>query len=267
VTEAEWLVCTDPEKMLGFLQDRASERKFRLFAVAQCRRLCHWFGAAPNAESAPELGRLLDVGERAADGLANRAESEEATRLADLISGGGWSDFIGGAIGWVDARDMGTFQHPEEWAVRTLATNCVPSWRYVGTREWPDAARHAIAILVELASVKAEDADLPTAPAEQAARVDQAAWVRELFGNPFRPSPPLPPAVLAWSDGTVRRIAEGIYEERRMPNGELDTARLAILADALLDAGCDDEELIRHCRSAGPHVRGCWAVDLILGRE
>ncbi len=77
----------------------------------------------------------------------------------------------------------------------------------------------------------------------------------------------MPPAVLAWSEGTVRRIAEGAYEGRQLPAGTLDTGRLAILADALLDAGCDDEELIAHCRSAGPHVRGCWAIDLISVRE
>ena len=58
----------------------------------------------------------------------------------------------------------------------------------------------------------------------------------------------------------VRRMAEGIYTGRAFD-------RLPILADALLDAGCDNEELIRHCRSDGPHVRGCWAVDLILGKE
>jgi hypothetical protein len=72
---------------------------------------------------------------------------------------------------------------------------------------------------------------------------------------------------LNWHDGTVRRIAQAIYDERRLPAGTLDTGRLAILADALLDAGCDNEELLQHCRSAGPHVRGCWAVDLILGKE
>ena len=45
----------------------------------------------------------------------------------------------------------------------------------------------------------------------------------------------------------------------------MDAARLAVLADALLDAGCDDEALIAHCREPGPHARGCWAVDAILG--
>ena len=95
----------------------------------------------------------------------------------------------------------------------------------------------------------------------------QLPLVRDIFGNPFRPSPPLPHAVLAWNDGTVRRIAQGIYEDRKMPEGTLDTGRLAILADALLDAGCNDEELIAHCRSEGPHVRGCYAIDLILGKS
>jgi hypothetical protein len=89
----------------------------------------------------------------------------------------------------------------------------------------------------------------------------------DLFGNPFRPSPPLPPAVLAWNDRTVPRLAEVIYEDRQLPAGTLDTARLGILADALLDAGCDDEELIRHCRTEGAHIRGCWTVDLILGKS
>ena len=91
--------------------------------------------------------------------------------------------------------------------------------------------------------------------------------LRDIFGNPFRPSPPLPHAVLCWNDGTVRRMAEAIYDDRKMPKRTLDNSRLAILADALLDAGCEDEDLIQHCRSDGPHVRGCWAVDAILGKS
>lgn len=84
--------------------------------------------------------------------------------------------------------------------------------------------------------------------------------LRDIFGSlPFRPPPRLSRAVLAWNDGTVRKIAEGIYAERAFD-------RLPILADALLDAGCDNEELIAHCRSAGPHVRGCWVLDTILGK-
>jgi hypothetical protein len=95
----------------------------------------------------------------------------------------------------------------------------------------------------------------------------QAASLHDAIYAHFRPSPPLPPAVLAWNGGTVRRMAEGIYEDRKLPEGTLDAGRLAILADALLDAGCDNEALIQHCRGEGPHVRGCWAVDLILGKQ
>jgi hypothetical protein len=52
-----------------------------------------------------------------------------------------------------------------------------------------------------------------------------------------------------------------------LPAGAPDTARLAILADAPLDAGCEEGKLIRHWRGRGPHIRGCWAIDLILGKE
>ena len=94
-----------------------------------------------------------------------------------------------------------------------------------------------------------------------------ALLLRDIFGNPFRPPPPLPPAVLARNDGTVRRLAEGIYGERRMPEGTLDPARLGVLADALEEAGCDNADTLAHCRQPGPHVRGCWVMDLLLGKE
>jgi hypothetical protein len=87
-----------------------------------------------------------------------------------------------------------------------------------------------------------------------------ADLLRCIVGTSFRPPPSLPRTVLNWNDGTVRRIAEHIYEERAFD-------RLLILADALLDAGCEDEDLIAHCRSEGPHVRGCWAIDAILGKS
>ena len=68
------------------------------------------------------------------------------------------------------------------------------------------------------------------------------------------------PAWLAWNGGTVRKLAEAIYDERAFD-------RLPVLADALEEAGCADEGVLRHCRGGGPHVRGCWVIDLILGKE
>ena len=80
--------------------------------------------------------------------------------------------------------------------------------------------------------------------------------VRCIFGNPFRPVAFDP----SWLTSTVRALAEGIYEDRAFD-------RMPILADALQDAGCDNADILDHCRGDGPHVRGCWVVDLVLGKE
>jgi hypothetical protein len=85
------------------------------------------------------------------------------------------------------------------------------------------------------------------------------ALLRCVWGNPFRPPfLDLPPSVLAWGGGTAPKIAAAIYAERAFD-------RLPILADALEDAGSTDAALLSHCRGPGPHCRGCWAVDWILG--
>jgi hypothetical protein len=91
--------------------------------------------------------------------------------------------------------------------------------------------------------------------------------LRDNFGPlPFRPVR-LGPAWLAWNGGTVRRLARVVYENRSLAAGTFDEARLAVLADALEDAGCTDPDLLGHLRGPGPHVRGCWAIDLLLGKE
>jgi hypothetical protein len=72
---------------------------------------------------------------------------------------------------------------------------------------------------------------------------------------------PVPaPLWLAWSDGIVVKLARGIYEDRAFD-------RLPILADALEEAGCSDTSLLAHLRGPGPHVRGCWVLDLLLDRK
>lgn len=81
----------------------------------------------------------------------------------------------------------------------------------------------------------------------------QAQVAHDTFGNPFRPVAVSP----SWLTSTVTQIASGIYADRAFD-------RLPILADALQDAGCENPDLLDHCRSHGPHVRGCWAIDLVL---
>jgi hypothetical protein len=96
-----------------------------------------------------------------------------------------------------------------------------------------------------------------------AAEAGQADLLRDLFGNPFRPLS-IDPSWLTWKDGTIPRLAQAIYEDRDFPFGHLDRDRMAVLGGALEDAGCSDPDLLGHCRGPGPHVRGCWVVDLIL---
>src|SRR5207245_2405199 len=79
-------------------------------------------------------------------------------------------------------------------------------------------------------------------------------------------SAPPPPIRPAGQDGVVARLARAAYEERTLPAGLLDPARRGVLADALEENGCGDAQLLGHLRGPGPHVRGCFAVDL-LGKE
>jgi hypothetical protein len=89
--------------------------------------------------------------------------------------------------------------------------------------------------------------------------------VREVFGIPFRPVA-INPAWLTWNNGLVTRLAQAAYDERQLPSGFLEHAHLAVLADALEEAGCDDPVILDHLRSPGPHVRGCLALDVVLGK-
>jgi hypothetical protein len=87
-----------------------------------------------------------------------------------------------------------------------------------------------------------------------------------VIGNAFRRAA-VDPGWLAWQGGTVARLAEAAYDERQLPSGHLDPARLAVLADALEEAGCTDPDLLGHLRGPGPHVRGCWALDLLADKS
>jgi hypothetical protein len=99
--------------------------------------------------------------------------------------------------------------------------------------------------------------------ARQRERQGHAALLRCILGNPFRPTPLDP----AWRTRDVLALARVAYEQRALPSGELDTSRLGILADALEEAGCIDAGILDHLHDPGLHVRGCWAVDLLTGRE
>jgi hypothetical protein len=88
----------------------------------------------------------------------------------------------------------------------------------------------------------------------------QADLLRDLFGNPFRPLPAIDPTWRTWNGALVMRLARSIYDEHGFD-------RLPVLGDALEEAGCTDAGLLEHCRLASEHARGCWLLDLVLGRR
>lgn len=120
-----------------------------------------------------------------------------------------------------------------------------------------------------LAAVCADPPDaVPSCPADPAdlaqEQAAQADLLRDVIGNPFRSPPTIDSTALI-----VKMLAQSAYDDRLLPSGHLDAVRLAVLCDALLDCGCPaDHELLLHLREGkGPHVRGCFAVDAVLGRK
>jgi hypothetical protein len=83
----------------------------------------------------------------------------------------------------------------------------------------------------------------------------QARLLRDVFGNPFRPVVLRP----AWLTAEVVALAGRVYEDRGFD-------RMPALADALARAGCDNPEVLGHCREGAEHARGCWVLDLLLGK-
>jgi hypothetical protein len=98
---------------------------------------------------------------------------------------------------------------------------------------------------------------------EATERAEQAELYRDLFGNPFRPVSLAP----AWLTPAVMKLAQAAYDNRLLPSGLLDNAGLAVLADALEEAGCTHADILSHLRGPGPHGRGCHVVDLLLGKS
>ena len=247
MTEAEWLACTSVDAMLYTFRDRPRDRKLLLFAAACCRRV---WGLMTDERSR----RLVEVAERHTDGLAN----DEALAAAGAEGHRAWSEAC--------AR-FGTFAHPFEpppeelpgaWALRNSACGAKELGRAVSTAQ-PGQYGRSVAHAAARECARAVLADYEKSPERPA----QCALLRDIFGNPFRPASLQP----AWLAPTVTSLAAAAYEERALPSGELDPARLSALADALEDAGCTDTALLGHLRAAGPHVRGCWALDLVLGKQ
>ncbi len=235
---AEWASAVVPHGMLDYLCGRASERKMRLVLCAAARRLCR-------RHPHPRGHELLDGAERYADGEIG---GEELRRVE--------------AAG----RDWAFLESGFDQLALLRTQLCDPHWGGFETW-WYKAIQTSLLFALNFSASLAAREFLwaPTADAARSRAWDEEAaahadLLREVVGNPFRPPPGPPPAVLRWNDGLVPRLARAIHAERRWGD-------LPLLADALLDAGCEDEALMEHCRRGGEHVPGCFALDGILGKS
>jgi hypothetical protein len=230
MTEAEWLVNSDSLEMLSLLESsgRPSERKARLFVAAVCRRIWDLL------EDGRSRG-AVEVAERFADGLACARELEAAHAAAGARN-----------------RELVAWE-PLEEAASVAVDVCCPTAADVAFKAAMNARQARSA-------VEQPDFSHCLWTGEEEA---QCALLRCLFGNPFRPVA----LVRAWLTPSVTTLANAAYQERALPSGPLDPHRLAVLADALEEAGCADADILGHLRGRHLHVRGCWALDLVLGRS
>ena len=239
MTESEWLSCSAPVQMLRALRGRVSDRKMRLFACACCRRVWRFI---PD----PRYRRVGEVAERYADGLVGEPEREDV-RAAGSQAGEEWRQESPGRTSmeaWLVMR-----------AYRAASTTLVDDIGFWADHSLTEAARaEGIELLMK------ENREQPSG--DEFRRLIQqllAPYCEPLqciMGNPFR-------AVsfdLKYRTSTVVALATTIYESKSF---EL----MPVLADALSDAGCDDEQILGHCRGAGEHYRGCWVIDLVLQKS
>jgi hypothetical protein len=204
--------------MLEFLAGGTSDRKLRLFGCACCRSI--WDLLVDDRSR-----NAITSAEALADQLISSTQHEKLRQQ--------FLDYYGREERryqiYCDAVGFAAADPPRIWRVPHYAAAAV-AFHTKGNSTHPKA-------------IAAE-------------RAIQASFLRDIFGNPFRPVALDP----AWLTSTVVALAKGIYEERAFD-------RMPILADALQDAGCDYDDLLGHCRGPGPHVRGCWVVDLVLGKS
>lgn len=245
MTEADWFRSSDPlalfQKARGPRQTRAarwmawvglpprtlSERKLRLF-------LCGWFRLEAldfTDDWADATADVLDAAERAADGDALPSDITATIQRHWRAATGGDTPRS------VDRRQRG---------VEATSALAVP--RMDAMSRWYWAAYKVAAVDPPV------EANVLSALGDQPSNRLLADWVRAAFGSPFRTVE----IASRWKTANVVGLASGIYEDRAFD-------RLPILADALQDAGCEEDLILTHARHPGPHYRGDWLVDAILG--
>jgi hypothetical protein len=230
LTEAQWLECKSLTlPVMRALRKHGSDRKFYLAAVASLRQIEHLL-------TDPRSFAVIEVVERFADGQATVADMHAAFTQAAA------ANFLG-PLGMVTTKEQMKRQDAGMAAMyAATAPDQAPA---------PKNGPRGIWLSAYNAIDRATNAGNP-----RLTRPVHAAMMRDILGNPFQPVMLNP----AWKTGNVVALATAIYHDRAFD-------RMPILADALEEAGCQSESILSHCRSAGEHVRGCWVVDRVLGKE
>jgi hypothetical protein len=246
MTEHEWLACRDPRPMLLFLRGKVSDRKLRLFGCACCRRV--WPLLIDERSR-----RAVEIAEQYVDGLATLPELTAAHDKAKIAYNDGSDAFYGFRT---------DIMRPHSVAPHGAALHAADPSGGLWIAAAADSAAYSV-FKPNSFPHDEEEANAAVAP-ERAA---QAVLLRDILGRlPFCPRPSLDLFSITSAGGTLRLLAQSAYDGHQLPEGTLAPDLLAVLADALEEAGCRDQSVLDHLRSPGTHVRGCWPLDLILGR-
>jgi hypothetical protein len=238
VDEESWYLVDEPTMLLGALKERVSQPRLWLF-VTSCIRLL-WNQLSPSDQKNIQRLEMLASG---------NGELHTLNLKRSRSKRGGSVEAMARNIAIMACSIQSTLQRPNEvdlaWLLKTAM----------------DVGRQTA---IALTTLQKEFADKDSKNGSKGMDL-QFDWsgkrkliaflIHCIFGNPFRPVTLDP----RWLSSTVLDLARTIYDEKVFE-------RMPILGDALMDAGCDCEEIIKHCQGPGPHVRGCWVVDLVLGK-
>jgi hypothetical protein len=244
MTEAEWLSCDTPTLLLAHVRGIVSQRKDRLLSVALCTAIDDLFQDERSR-------RAIRVAEAFADGMASADElrmaygeavdARDGVRREHLAKGGDWDDaeiMAADAVTYCTAPDSSCVSMRTVHAAGVVTFGATSDCSYLSMLT-VQRATSAAAYRTSL------DTDTPLF----------LRLIHDVVGNPFRP-------VIddGWLIATVTQLALAIYAERAFD-------RLPMLADRLEDAGCTAQLVLDHLRGSGPHARGCWGLDLALGKK
>jgi hypothetical protein len=253
LTEEQWLHNTSPFVLLKYLRHHCNvarvqggRRRLRLFCCTCCRQVWPLLGDERSR-------RAVEVSEQFADGLIRKVELRAAEEQARAV--------------YTAARDRleEALQNYPVWALETrpLVLHAAVASAAEGAAA-PSVSARTAQLVSEFVATATAYCDLSGAGPQELeqktreASAEHCRLLRDVFGNPFRPVP-FDPVWLERNDGAARKLASVIYDERTFE-------QMPILGDALEEAGCPDESVLTHCRSGGPHARGCWVLDLLAGR-